>query len=39
MRGTVLTAAGDLGISSWLLSLSHDGNMVIAFVVASGGAR
>lgn len=39
MRGTVRTAAEALGIESWLLSLSHDGDMAIAFVIASRGAR
>ena len=35
LRGTVLAAGRALGIDSWLLSLSHDGPMAIAFVVAS----
>ncbi len=34
MRGTVLQAGLALGIDSWLLSLSHDGGMAVAFVVA-----
>ncbi len=33
-RGTVAEAAEARGIESWLLSLSHDGHMAIAFVVA-----
>ncbi len=35
MSGSVLRAASALGIASWLISLSHDGDMSIAFVVAS----
>jgi holo-[acyl-carrier protein] synthase len=35
LKGTVLAAGRSLGIDSWLLSLSHDGPMAIAFVVAS----
>ena len=39
--GTVAAAARERGIDSWLLSLSHDGDMAIAFAVASrtGAAR
>lgn len=35
LSGTVLIAAQALGIASWHVSLSHDGDMAIAFVVAS----
>jgi holo-[acyl-carrier protein] synthase len=35
LRGTVAAAASGRGISSWHLSLSHDGDMAIAFVVAA----
>ena len=35
MTGTVQAAAEARGIGSWLLSLSHDGDMAIAFVVAT----
>ena len=38
LTGTVLAAARRRGIGSWHLSLSHDGEMAIAFVVASSGA-
>jgi holo-[acyl-carrier protein] synthase len=39
VRGTVAEAAAGRGIDSWLVSLSHDGHMAIAFVVAlAGGA-
>ena len=34
VRGTVLEAARSRGIAQWLVSLSHDGDMAIAFVVA-----
>lgn len=33
ISGTVRAAADELGIDSWLVSLSHDGHMAIAFVV------
>ena len=36
LSGTVLAAAHDRGIASWLVSLSHDGHMAVAFVVATG---
>jgi holo-[acyl-carrier protein] synthase len=39
LTGTVATAAAARGIRQWHLSLSHDGGMVIAFVVATGGAE
>ena len=35
MSGTVQAASTARGIGSWLLSLSHDGDMAIAFVVAT----
>ncbi|MGY1832603.1 holo-ACP synthase [Geodermatophilus sp. SYSU D01180] len=38
VRGTVAKRAADLGISSWHLSLSHDGGIASAVVVAEGGA-
>lgn len=34
VRGTVQQAAHSRGIARWLVSLSHDGDMAIAFVVA-----
>jgi holo-[acyl-carrier protein] synthase len=37
MHGTVAAAATQLGIERWHLSMSHDGGMAIAFVVAEGG--
>lgn len=37
LKGTVLSAAAARGITAWHLSLSHDGHMAIAFVVASRG--
>ena len=36
LTGTVEAAARARGIDSWLLSLSHDGDMAIAFAVATG---
>lgn len=41
MSGSVAAAGERRGVEAWLLSLSHDGDMAIAFVVAtgSGGAR
>jgi len=35
VRGTVAAAAAARGVESWLVSLSHDGHMAIAFVVAT----
>ena len=35
LAGTVAAAAAARGIDSWLVSLSHDGHMAIAFVVAT----
>jgi holo-[acyl-carrier protein] synthase len=34
MRGAAVAVAAELGISSWHLSISHDGGMCIAMVVA-----
>ena len=39
MTGTVLAAAQARGIGAWQLSLSHDGDMAVAFVVATRGAQ
>jgi holo-[acyl-carrier protein] synthase len=33
-RGTVAAAAAELGITSWHLSISHDGGLCVAMVVA-----
>lgn len=38
LTGTVLAAATSVGIGGWHLSLSHDGDMAIAFVVAVSAA-
>jgi len=35
LSGTVAQAARSRGIDSWQISLSHDGHMALAFVVAS----
>jgi holo-[acyl-carrier protein] synthase len=32
--GTVAKAAADLGVSSWHVSISHDGGLAVAMVVA-----
>lgn len=37
VTGGAHTRAGERGITSWHLSMSHDGPVAIAFVVASGG--
>ena len=37
VRGTVADAARAQGIGAWHLSLSHDGGMCVAMVVAEGG--
>lgn len=37
MHDTVAAAATRLGIEQWHLSMSHDGGMAIAFVIAEGG--
>ena len=39
VRGTVARRAGELGITSWHLSLSHDGGIASAMVVAEGGTQ
>ena len=36
VRGTVAEAADKLGVRTWHLSLSHDGGLAIAMVVAEG---
>ena len=36
IRGSVLAVASRLGVGSWHLSLSHDGAMATAMVVAEG---
>lgn len=36
VTGTVQAAAREAGIATWHLSLSHDGGLAIAFVVAEG---
>ncbi|MBI1350553.1 MAG: holo-ACP synthase [Actinomycetales bacterium] len=37
LTGSVAAAAAGRGITHWAVSLSHDGDMAIAFVVASRG--
>lgn len=37
VTGTVAAAARERGVASWQLSLSHDGGMATAFVIALGG--
>jgi len=36
IRGTVADRAAELGVTSWHLSLSHDGGMAAAVVLAEG---
>jgi holo-[acyl-carrier protein] synthase len=36
VRGTVAGRAAQLGVTSWHISLSHDGGIASAFVVAEG---
>lgn len=36
LRGTVAHSARVRGITSWHVSVSHDGGMAVAFVIASG---
>ena len=36
LRWTVAAAAADIGAHAWSLSLSHDGGLAIAYVVAEG---
>ena len=37
VTGATLERATELGISNWHLSISHDGGMAIAFVIAESG--
>ncbi len=37
VRGTVAARAAELGVTSWHVSLSHDGGIASAVVVAEGG--
>jgi holo-[acyl-carrier protein] synthase len=39
ISGTVQRAADSLGIEAWHLSLSHDGDMAIAFALAARGKQ
>ena len=39
VRGTVARRAAALGVTSWHVSLSHDGGIASAVVVAEGGPR
>ena len=39
VSGSVAARAGELGIDTWQLSLSHDGGMAIAMVVASADSK
>lgn len=39
VRGTVAEVAAARGVTSWQLSMSHDGGVAIAFVIAEGEAR
>ena len=39
VRGTVAKMAAELGITDWHLSLSHDGGMAAAFVLAEGNGQ
>jgi holo-[acyl-carrier protein] synthase len=36
VRGTVATVAEAAGVTTWHLSLSHDGDLALAYVVAEG---
>jgi holo-[acyl-carrier protein] synthase len=38
VSGTVAAAAADAGVTTWHLSLSHDGGSAVAMVVAEGDA-
>jgi holo-[acyl-carrier protein] synthase len=38
VRGTVARRAAELGVRSWHVSMSHDGGIASAVVVAEGGA-
>ena len=37
VRGTVAQRAAELGVTSWHVSLSHDGGLASAVVIAEGG--
>lgn len=37
VRGTVQARADELGVTSWQISLSHDGGLAVAMVIAIGG--
>jgi len=37
VTGATLERATELGIANWHLSISHDGGMAIAFVIAESG--
>ena len=39
VSGTVAEAASVRGIERWLVSVSHDGDMAMAFVIAGAGER
>ena len=39
VRGTVARRAAELGVTSWHVSLSHDGGIASAVVIAEGGVR
>jgi holo-[acyl-carrier protein] synthase len=36
VQGTVAASAASLGVTSWHLSISHDGGLCVAMVVAEG---
>ena len=38
VSGATLERATELGIAKWHLSISHDGGMAVAFVIAESGA-
>jgi len=38
VSGATLERATELGIANWHLSISHDGGMAVAFVIAESGA-
>lgn len=38
VAGTVVARAAELGVGSWHVSLSHDGGVAVAMVVAEGAA-
>ncbi|WP_369139601.1 holo-ACP synthase [Modestobacter versicolor] len=39
VRGTVAARAAELGVTSWHVSLSHDGGIASAVVIAEGGVH